>query len=707
MPRSSGTSVENNFSKGLITEATAMNFPENSVTETDNCIFSKDGTVIRRYGLDYESSYAVTNYSTLSVMSNAGTPSDYYENVVFTEYEWNTVGNSGALVFSVIQIGDRLSFFSVDSSNAISSNRKNFTVNLNTFHVGTAATPAGSDIAIVECSFASGFGYLFVTHPLCEPFYVSYDATGDTITSTQISIKTRDFERLDDTYEIDFRPSSLTTIHKYNLYNQGWYVVAKNDATTTVNVVTYWDTSRTDWPSNADVWWVYKNASELFDKTLMDTTFLGNSPAPNGHYIYSAWLTDRNTALSTSGLTERSADNTRPAVTAFYAGRVWYAGVNAAGYLTKLYFSKIIESTADFGKCYQISDPTSETNADLLETDGGVIDIPDIAQVIRIVPIASSLFVFATNGLWKISGPNGVFAANDYSITRVSNASIKAKNSIVIVEGAPMWWDAAGIYAVQFDSQSNQETVVNISETTIQSLINSIPNENLTYVKGAYNNINKTVHWLYRSTPSTGVGDNYSYDKLLILNVTGGSFQPQTLSFTSNAHVSGLTFSSRSNNDALIEEPGASLVKYFTIGTIGVGSVWGVTVSQFNNTSYLDWYTVDNTGVDYDSEFVTGYRVRGELLRKFQANWLTVILKDEDNASCFVQGVWDYSRDPADGRYTTRQQIYKQNYSRNYSRTKRRIRGSGYSLQFKFSSEAGKPFTIIGWSTFESANSAP
>lgn len=33
MPRSAAITVENNFTKGLITEFTAMNFPENAITE--------------------------------------------------------------------------------------------------------------------------------------------------------------------------------------------------------------------------------------------------------------------------------------------------------------------------------------------------------------------------------------------------------------------------------------------------------------------------------------------------------------------------------------------------------------------------------------------------------------------------------------------------------------------------------------------------
>lgn len=706
MPRSSAVTIENNFTRGLITEATAMNYPENSVVEADNCVFDKSGRVIRRYGVDYEDNYSVSTLDDLGVMSNAVDPEDYYDSLTITEYEWTTVGNDGSLSFAVVQIGDTLRFYEIDEDNTISPNLKTFSIDLTDFQVGTFSGDEGQFVAAEECSFASGRGYLIVTHPLCNPFYVEYDADADGITATAITITVRDFERIDDSIAIDNRPASLTDAHKYNLYNQGWYISAKNSSNVS-NVVTYWDSARTDFPSNADVWWLYKNASDQIDSTLFDTVALGNTPAPNGHYTYNAFNIDRDTAISASGLPSLETDF-RPSTTAFYAGRVWYSGVDAPGYISNIYFSKIIESNRDLGTCHQVNDPTSESNADLLGSDGGVISIPEASRIVRLVPVSSSLYVFATNGLWKISGPNGIFTANDYSITKISSASITAKNSIVIAEGLPFWWDRAGIYNIQFDPNSNQETVINVSETTIQTLINSVPESNLPYVKGAYNNINKTIHWIYNSVDSQSIYERYSYNKLLVLNLTSRSFSPETVTSEENGPtVCGLLFTSLSNNDNLINEQGASIVKFLTKGPIGALSAQGITFSQYNDDTYLDWFTFDGVGVSFTSYFITGYRVRGELLKKFQSNYVVVVLETEPNASCLLQGVWDYSNDPSLGKFTTTQQVYFNDSSRDYSRRKFRIRGNGYSLQFKFSSEAGKPFTLVGWATFDTGNNVP
>ena len=54
MARSIGTTVENNFVNGLITEATGLNFPENACTDTLNCIFYDNGKVSRRKNVRFE-----------------------------------------------------------------------------------------------------------------------------------------------------------------------------------------------------------------------------------------------------------------------------------------------------------------------------------------------------------------------------------------------------------------------------------------------------------------------------------------------------------------------------------------------------------------------------------------------------------------------------------------------------------------------------
>lgn len=203
MPRNVGTIAENNFSKGLITEATGLNFPENACTDTDNCVFRQIGQVHRRLGLDIE-----PDADTLEFFGTEG---------VVTEYLWRSVALSGAYVFLVMQIGDHVTFMEMSASGSISSNIKSFAVNLLDY-----TAPGAGIIRYDPCTFASGNGRLFIAHPKCDPVLVTYDAISDSIEQRRLQLKVRDFEGIDDGNPIDFQPTALTNSHWYNLKNQGW-----------------------------------------------------------------------------------------------------------------------------------------------------------------------------------------------------------------------------------------------------------------------------------------------------------------------------------------------------------------------------------------------------------------------------------------------------------------------------------------------------
>src|SRR5882672_9569024 len=174
MPRSHGVSVQNKFIKGLITEATALSFPEDACTETFNCVFDHRGRVTRRLGIDLEGGKSTQS------LNRAG-------RVVVT-FLWKNVGGDGDTNFVVLQNGSTLYFYKVVSSSALSAGLHANTVVLTSF-----SSVAESTLRTLECQFTTGNGFLFVTHPNCEPFYVSYDITGNTFSATQINLKERDF----------------------------------------------------------------------------------------------------------------------------------------------------------------------------------------------------------------------------------------------------------------------------------------------------------------------------------------------------------------------------------------------------------------------------------------------------------------------------------------------------------------------------------
>lgn len=535
MTRTAATNVENNFVKGLITEATGMNFPENAASDTFDCVFRPIGAVQRRPGFQPEVGGV---YQSVTDDTDA-----------VYEFVWYNVANIGNLTFVVQQVGLMLYFFEV-AGGALSPGLKDSVIDLHDFR--TAGSPATSNGEV--CQFAFGDGYLFVTNPHCEPFYVTYDLAADTLTGTQINLLIRDFTRQVDGLAIDQRPTTLTDLHKYNLYNQGWYYVTPwasnadnthlHGADIVLNDFHAGADTLHNYPSNADIWWLAKNSQETFTPSLLDKVALGNTYAPNGHYIIPPFATNRQTQTGITGVGEDTAGSERPAACAFYAGRLWMGGCNSTAYGDRLYFSQILENINQAGNCYQVNDPTSEEDSDLFPSDGGVVVVQGMGTLVNMHPIGNALIVIATNGVWAIQGSQGAgFFANDYSVQKISENPGTSHMNVVEVEGNLMWWNYYGIYVLTM-APTGVATVQSATEASIKQFFQDIPPDNLPYVKGAYNHADFLVQWLYRSTVPTSLTESFQYDRVLNLRTSTQAYYPWTIndasSVTGAPSVSGI-----------------------------------------------------------------------------------------------------------------------------------------------------------------------
>jgi len=400
MPRSAGVAVTNDFTKGLVTEATGLNFPENACTQTTDCVFNYDGSVNRRMGWDFEAS---STFKSINRTNNA-----------VNTYLWRNVNGDGNTTLVVLQVGPTLYFYKTNQASfSLGAVAATATLSPNAQAVAAGLIPDQ-----VEAQFCDGNGILFVTHPYCDPVYIVYNVTNDTITSFTIQLMIRDFEGQvsDITSNPSVRPaqalnnytnSSIGTAsaqHVYNLFNQGW--VQKQ--------LVSWNTQQASLPSNSDVMWLFKTSTGTL--TYNDSSPVGwfsgivqgNSQAAQGHYIYPLAQTTRSASLSADtgfavgGLQESGTGAQRPSTSAFFEGRVFYAGVNAQGFNSSIYFTQIVTASTqtlspilDYGACYQQNDPTSENFFDLLPSDGGVIRIPDAGTIYKLVAVPGGLAVFA------------------------------------------------------------------------------------------------------------------------------------------------------------------------------------------------------------------------------------------------------------------------------------------------------------------------
>lgn len=707
MARNAAVQVDNNFVKGLITEATGLNYPENSCVETYDCEFDFFGRVTRRRGFDHE-----PFYSTLSTAKSG---------LAITRYLWKNVTGDGTISFEVVQIGGTLYFYNTTSSSSLSAGKIASTITLSTF------APSGSppSASLYECQFADGHGKLYVFHPYLDNFYVTYNSGAGTVSGTEYALMVRDFEgATSDPYAIDNRPTatvaSMDVNHKYNLYNQGW---AKADLTTPE--LTSWDTARADVPSNCDVWWTFKNASEDFDTTWIARNGRGSTPAPKGHFILNAYNMDRQTAsgLVVSATTSGTA---RSSTGAFHAGRVFYAGVNSAGYMSKIYFSQIIERDAQVGYCYQQADPTSEDLFDLLPADGGVISIPEAGTIYKLFSMANGLLVFAFKGVWFIGGSQGIgFTAVDYTVSKISSIRTISATSFVDVNGAPMWWNTDGIFTVDLN-ENGSPTVRSLTIDTIQSFYDDIPSVSKVYARGVFNPLEQTVQWLYSATSPDTVSEQHAFNRVLNFNVLTKAFYPWRISENDSVEVHGITVVDGIggvfqetlvvNNSAVqvVDNAAVNVVAYQLSSQAQVLTTkylisWNdagtnkFTFAETRDENYVDWVTVNDT--DYTSYFITGYKIHGNAMMKFQPLYVTIY--NEGTGQAYLQGIWDYATATSTGRYSPKEYLVWDDANYGVQGKRRKIRGRGRTLQYYVKSLSGKPFLISGWSTFETGNTMP
>jgi hypothetical protein len=782
--------VQNNFLGGFKTEFTGLNFPENACTSVDNCVFSLIGDVLRREGINFEDNFTTHQINRAEV--------------AISTYKWANVGGDGQTQMLVMQVGGTLYFFDITTATAadpLSTQLLASTISLSNFQAGVTSPNA------VECQFSDGNGYLFVYNTLCNPFYITYNPTGQVMTGAAITVQIRDFNGCAEPgVGVSTRPGTLTAEHEYNLTNQGWTIgtpwtgvsntnftlnagnvtlniVSQNNTSSVTNgdiiqltgaidvsgniggftatgvvnsyitpftsitiditsfpsnqaggtvlgangvtlslpnvgYINTWFTDIGNYPSNADVWWQYKNSSDVFDPaTQIGTVTVANASAPMGHWILNAFDQNRSAVSTVTGITE-IITGARPRTGTFYSGRVWYAGVDAAFQATgdavyttwteNIYFSQVVTTgtqggpSVNFGQCFQVNDPTDEDLFDILPTDGGVLTIQGTGAIYKLFPVVNGILVFAANGIWFITGSQGIgFSATDYTVTKISNVQVVSGTSFINVLGWPVFWNEEGIYNVTPGKGIGGLTVENLALGTILSYYNNIPLISKQYARGDYNPISFVLQWAFRSTPETDVTSRYQYDTILSLNTANRAFYLYSLP-TAASYTTGVT--PYIHDIKYVAPPGGGsfddpVFKYVTSSF--TGTTYNFTFSEENDsTTYFDFFSFDNVGVNYTSTFTAGYQLHGNAARRWHPEYVYVFSRQNTATAYFINGIFDFGKQSTI-QMCTNALTMTGPWSNGMIFRRHRIRGEGIAFQLQISSVPGVPFDIMGWAIYE------
>lgn len=722
----------NNLIKGLITEAGELTFPENASIDELNCSLSRDGSRSRRLGLEFEASNDLSSFPV--------NPDE-----IFTVGRWDNPGGVAGLTFMVVQAGSTLYFYN-DGLAPYSAQYTGLSVDLSPYQI------AGKNIALTRVEFATIATVLVVASEAINTVYLTYDGTS--ISTTEIEFRVRDFEWISDVCDLTKQISTgtVTQARKYDTFNSGW--IGNSGSPLTIvsgasipgglgaSALSTYISTKSAWPPLTHPWYSGKNSSGDFSLTEWEKVYAGSSLIGNGRFVLNFFNRDRNTAAGMTGI-PTEVEESRFSSVAAYAGRMFFAGLGSGANSGKILYSRIIETLKEsssctvIGECYQQNDPTSEYFSDLLDTDGGVIHIPEAYNIKKLYTHNQYLYVFADNGVWVISGPENRFTATSYYVSKVSNVGMYSAGSFVAAEGVPFWWSKYGIHTFAYDETSGFPMEQNLSIATIQSFWNDIDTNAKDKVTAAYDRVNKQIFWMY---PENGETVLNKRTRILILDIQLQAFYPWKIADNASYPMALYFFDaygSEQFNDvitdnSLVDITDNALNDVYVVGfnrisgsqtQLGVltFSVNALTVSSFSSKRFVDWGTED-----YDAYVECGYDFAGDLLLKKNSPYVVVLCRSTEEgfgpapvyttinpSGLFMEVYWDFKDYPS-----SRQQVYRikpspvinttnltdNGQTKSVVTSRMKVRGHGRSMRLKFIAESGKNFILLGYSTVVGVN---
>lgn len=722
-----GNKLYSELSRGLITEASALTFPDKATSDELNMTLPQTGNRNRRYGINYSATAAIS-------LTQAA-----FALYAVSEFKWVSANNTAGSDFICVQVGSNLQIFTLTGTLLT-------TIDLTTFTIAGATT---AQVAINRQQMTSGNGFLFSCGRYTEPFVVVYD--GSTFTATRLYVLIRDFVGVDDGLGPDVEPATLSNAHKYNLQNQGWLVGynAQDGASVTIwtafgqqttqltSAASVIDSFHTDvgrYPSNSKLWWWAQKASFNIDPLSLTNLPAGNILAPKGHYVVNAFNIDRTAVSSVASITAE-VQTERPTTVGYFAGRVWWA------FKSTVYFSRVLDPNkyykANF--CCMEADPTSQKISDLIATDGGTVLIPSAGTIVKIYPVGSGMLVFATNGVWFIQGGQGSFSATDFSVSKMSPVGMNSPASVIEVDSQIFWMSDLGIQGMAYKNgifgpiQGNFDKL-NISQNTVQSFYTeNIPQTIRTDVKAVYDPSLNTIQWLYRS----GTLLFNEYDSALCLDLNFQAFYPWKFSTPGvlGPYVVGAVTAQTPSIVTVNGNARPSQVIYISV--VPSSSNYTIAFATLNDSTFADWRFFNGVGVTYTSFLESGFEILQDAERKKWLPYLFTYLNQTETgittpdggitwvptntSSCLLTVKWSWTNSAVANRWTTPIEVYHPDRVRfidfgapvftngqTIVQRKNKIRGNGKAVQFRFeNSQIGKDMDVVGWATEYSGDSVP
>lgn len=503
MARQSLQKVYADFRKGWVDISSPLQQPEGTVKDIVNFDINIDGTLTKRKGLDYSGEALAGSY-TSSVLEE---PHDVLI--------WDNVAKNVDRKFLVFRRRNTIDIFDISHGNVDLSN---------TYKVYSGSFSRGqfSGVNSKKMDGVSALGNFFIAFNSYGVGYFSYNDITGTVSFKEIRIKFRDldlWEGSNDT-ETGFNKysNSLTyPWHTYNMYNSGWnkrtYVSQEenpNNGTFNTSPMGYTRRVLGYWPPMTIPFSACKagagggiNEITAYNAWYTEVDYFGNTTPPLGRNIFDLYQFTREGEVlyQTTGQAGSAYDiqeyhretytlDEAPSKIAFYAGRLWYAGVgtHTSSVSTSrpkdpysadgnIYFSQTLGTNIEkAGRCYQENDPTAEDINQLLATDGGSFSIKEAGTIRAMVPLSTSLFIFSDQGVWRVAGTDfNSFTPEAYSIDKITDKGMTSDTGFAVSEDTIYFMTEDGLFAIAAQGQLGEIAYNDLSTPLIKNFFSDVP----------------------------------------------------------------------------------------------------------------------------------------------------------------------------------------------------------------------------------------
>lgn len=761
MPRQYQPLEIKSFSKGLITEASPLQFPQDASIDEVNFEINNDKSRKRRLGLDLENGYQWQPTS-----GNIGTTS-------FNSLLWKNAGGDVSNSILVVQVGRQVFFYRTDLAS------------LSGASLGVFEIPNSTDTLIFDMAIVDSF---LVVAAGTADFHI-FEYNNGSVSRRTERLLIRDTFGLEDTmYGVNLRegvgltkrPDTLTGNHLYNLRNQTWALPRLNYQENSLDPIRIFNADVGGFPSNADSVFdaYYEDVSS--DNPQMKKYFaedtksgpLGNFTAPKGFFVidalnrgasrvdvYNQLMSDNPELTYSIGSLNNDRTEGGASCVAQYGGRIWFGGFRgevdqpddySPDMSSYLLYSRLVQGRSDINKCYQESDPAGYEAPDLLDTDGGFIRVDGAYDIKRMFDVGKGLIIISSNGVWMVTGGSDYgFSATNNKVSKISERGCTNSSSCVLVDNSVIYWGGDGIYHVRPNQYGDYESI-NITEGTIQSFYDNIPSVSRLYCQGRYDAYDRKVRWVYNNT-FTEEGNTEE----LTLDIGAGAFVRASFATSTSTPLKvvapvevppySLTSSQQNvtyNTEAVVYNGENVTVKQDSlvsttrelkyIAARVFNSELQITFCESSNDSFLDWVSYDGVGVDAEAYMITGWVSGGDNMRMKQTPYLIMHMRRTETgffegqdggvyplnpSSCLVRSQWDWTDSPASGKWGRQFQAYR--YQRPYIATglqddydtgdrlivtKNKLRGRGRVVSLDIRTEPGKDCHIYGWGMIVGVN---